>query len=543
MVDDRENLDPEDKKEDSFEFDSAGEAVGYISMAQARVVAMRTAGEEPGNYGAGFKGIQMVFEVAGAEQDSEEEGGLFHIWLSYRPEGTFQGQSGVEEFILTDVGEIEIRQVLSWPAGESVTPMDSETKIPPDPADSRPSYIAGWRHALGSLANRDFALLWMGTNFAVTAGQMNQVARGFLVYQLTDSPQLLSAVVVAEVAPLLVLSLLGGTIADRLDRKALVIVGQMVLGLNGVFIAVSVATDTITWQHLLATALVQGVAWALTIPARHALVPQIVGQRMIGNAVALAGAGMSGSILIGPVIGGALYGWFGPGGVYSVIAGMSVVAVMFTMLVKRPAVDAAPVKSPMLSEIASGLAYIWHDRLVQVMLLVALAVSLLTTPLRALLPVLVVDVLHRDAQSLGLLVSAAGGGALAGSLAIASLGRKGRGLMFLMAGIFSGIALVVVAMLTSYVAAVAVLAIFGLGEAGHRVLTQGLIMEHAEDRFRGRLMSVNEMRLGIAFLGVLPAGLAVDRFGIEGTLAVLGVAAIVASVLALATQGWLRRLQ
>ena len=421
--------------------------------------------------------------------------------------------------------------------------MDSETNISRDPADPGPGRTATWRHALGSLANVDFALLWMGTNFAVTAGQMNQVARGFLVYQLTGSPQLLSAVVVAEVAPLLALSLLGGAMADRLDRKALVILGQVALGLNGVFIAVAVAIDTITWWHLLATALVQGVAWALTIPARHALVPQIVGQGMIGNAVALAGAGMSGAILIGPVVGGSLYGWFGPGGVYAVIAGMSVVAVTLTALVRRPAGGPAPVRSPMLSEIASGLAYIWHDRLVLVILLVALAVSILTTPLRALLPVLVVDVLDRDAQSLGLLVSAAGAGALAGSLAIASFGRKGRGLMFLMAGVASGVALLIVAMLTSYVAAVAVLAIFGLGEAGQRVLSQVLIMEHAEDRFRGRLMSVNEMRLGIAFLGVLPAGLAADQLGIEGTLAVLGVAAVAASVLALATQGWLRKLR
>ena len=313
--------------------------------------------------------------------------------------------------------------------------MDSDIDTSRDPADPRPRHTAAWRHALGSLANVDFTLLWMGTNFAVTAGQMNQVARGFLVYQLTESPQLLSAVVVAEVAPLLALSLLGGAIADRLDRKALVILGQISLGLNGVFIAVAVATDTITWWHLLATALVQGGAWALTIPARHALVSQVVGQGMIGNAVALAGAGMSGSILVGPVVGGSLYGWFGPGGVYYVIAGMSIVAVTLTALVRRPVGETAPVRSPMLSEIASGLAYIWHDRLVLVILLVALAVSILTTPLRALLPVLVVDVLDRDAQSLGLLVSAGGAGALAGSLVIASFGRKGRGLMFLMAGV------------------------------------------------------------------------------------------------------------
>ena len=92
MVDDRENLDPEDKKEDSFEFDSAGEAVGYISMEQARVLAMRTARDEPGDYGADFQGTQMVFELAGAEQDTEEDGGLIHI-SRYCP--VLQPKSGV----------------------------------------------------------------------------------------------------------------------------------------------------------------------------------------------------------------------------------------------------------------------------------------------------------------------------------------------------------------------------------------------------------------------------------------------------------------
>jgi len=127
MVDDRENLDPEDKKEDSFEFDSAGEAAGYISMAQARVRAMRTARDEPGNYGVDFVGVPMVFEVEDAKQDSHDDGGLFHIKLSYRPEGNFQGQSGIEEFILTDVGEMEIRQVLSWPVGTSQSVSSKQT--------------------------------------------------------------------------------------------------------------------------------------------------------------------------------------------------------------------------------------------------------------------------------------------------------------------------------------------------------------------------------------------------------------------------------
>ena len=91
MVDDRENLDPEDKKEDSFEFDSAGEAVEYMSMAQARVLAMRTAREEPGNYGAAFEGVEMFFKAV--EEDADED--YYHIRLSYQPVSDFQGEPGV----------------------------------------------------------------------------------------------------------------------------------------------------------------------------------------------------------------------------------------------------------------------------------------------------------------------------------------------------------------------------------------------------------------------------------------------------------------
>ena len=107
----------------------------------------------------------------------------------------------------------------------------------------------------------------------------------------------------------------------------------------------------------------------------------------------------------------------------------------------------------------------------------------------------------------------------------------------------SGAALLAVAWVPSYAVALAVLAVYGLGDAGHRVLTQALVMEHVEDRYRGRVMSVNEMRLGIVFLGVLPAGAAAQSIGIQTTLALPGTAALAASVLVLLTQGKLRGLQ
>jgi len=112
MVDDRENLDPEDKKEDSFEFDSAGEAVGYISMAQARVLAMRTAREEPGNYGPSYQGGEMFFEAVEEEEDED----YYVITLSFRPQGDFSGTPGREQFFITKEGLVDHRQVMEYPS-------------------------------------------------------------------------------------------------------------------------------------------------------------------------------------------------------------------------------------------------------------------------------------------------------------------------------------------------------------------------------------------------------------------------------------------
>jgi MFS family permease len=379
--------------------------------------------------------------------------------------------------------------------------------------------------------------------FNMAGGQVNQVARGFLVYQITQSPRILGAVAFAEALPVVTLSLFGGVIADRLDRKRLVLLGQWITVANAAFIAVSIATDTLAWPHLLAVAAIQGTSWSLTIPARYALVPQLVGRESLGNAMAVSGAGTSATILVGPAIGGLLYAWNGPAVAYYLVAALGLIAVGVTSLVRRPPVDVTPVRSTVLADIQAGLSYVGRDRLVLILLLVPLGISLLTMPLRALLPALVVEVYHRESESLGLLLSVIGLGSLAGSLLIAVLGNRRRGLMFIAAGIASGAALLVVAWVPIYAVALAVLSVYGLGDAGHRVLTQALVMEHVEDRFRGRVMSVNEMRLGILFLGALPAGAAAESIGIETTLAVLGIAALAVSVLVLLTQSKLRGLQ
>ena len=412
------------------------------------------------------------------------------------------------------------------------------------PVDRRVPPTSGWRRTFSSLADRDYLRLWLGTQFMMASMAMQMIAQGYLVYDITDgSGRILGLVSAGMAMPVLVLALFGGAIADRVERKRLIQSGQALLTVVALFVAVSIATDTVTWVHLLVASLLQGVLWSFMAPARYALVPQLVGQEKLGNAMALMAAGMSATTLVMPAVAGVLYAWIGPDGVYYVITTVSFLAVLFTTSIRKVVGRAGGARSAMMADIKAGLSYVLSNTIVLRLMLVGMVTILIAMPFQFLAPVLVVDVYHRETGALGLLVSAIGLGALLGSLAIATVGKWRRGQLLILGGLASGLALLLVALLPSYHAAVAVMVLLGLGEGSFFALNQTLIMEQVEDGFRGRVMSIFMMNWGLMPLGVLPAGLAVDLIGGRSTVGILAVTLLVVSLVVLVTQKRLRALQ
>ena len=194
--------------------------------------------------------------------------------------------------------------------------------------------------------------------------------------------------------------------------------------------------------------------------------------------------------LVSPALAGGLYAWAGPETVYFLIAGLGLVSVILTSFIRRPDRTAPSRKSPMLKDIVAGLRYVRQSRIVMLLMFMGLATSLLAMPFRFLMPVFVVDVYQRGPESMGLLVAIMGGGSLVGSLGIAALGDRKRGMLLLAGSFASGIALLLLAILPFYYAAAAIMLLLGLGDAARRTLNQLLIMELTEDQYRGRVMSV-----------------------------------------------------
>jgi len=403
---------------------------------------------------------------------------------------------------------------------------------------------SGWRHTFRSFGNREFVRLWFGDLFMMAGFQMQIVAQGYLVYDLTRSGKILGLVSSGYGIPVLSLALLGGAFTDRVERRRIIQVAQGSYATLALFIAVSITTETITWLHLLAVSMLHGGVWAFSGPARLALLPRLVKPDELGNAIGLLSAGMSASFLVAPATAGLLYAVAGPQGVYYTATVVGFAAMALTTTIRRLPPPAVGASRPVLADIRDGITYIWGDRMVRLLLGVALIYTLLATSFQYLVPVMVVEVYQLETLAQGLLISMLGLGLLVGAVAVTYLADRGRrGLVLIATGLVSGVVLVLVGSVPLFLVAVFLMVVLGLGTAIQWSLTQVLIIGLVEDRYRGRVVSILIMSFGLMPLALLPAGFAIDVVGPRVVVGTMGAGLIVAFTLILLTQKDIRRLQ
>jgi uncharacterized membrane protein YiaA len=194
-------------------------------------------------------------------------------------------------------------------------------------------------------------------------------------------------------------------------------------------------------------------------------------------------------------------------------------------------------------DVKEGLVVIGQNRVVMVLLSMALVSSLVTLPFTQLLPVFVVEIYDREAGSLGMLSAIMGIGSLPGSLFVAYIGSQRRGLLLLATSFMSGATLLLLASFPYYVAGAAVMLFMGLGASPQRALKESLAMDAVDDRYRGRVISVLMLSIALSFLGVLPLGLAADNLGARATLVIMGGTITAMTLIVLVTQRALREAQ
>ena len=360
---------------------------------------------------------------------------------------------------------------------------------------------------------------------------VQMVARGVLAFELTGSVLAVSYVGAGFAPPILLFSLFGGAIADRVNRKQIIQYGQVGMALIAGGVAVSIITETVTIWHLIGASIMQGTLWAFLMPARQAIIPQIVGEKRMINAVALSSSGMALMTLAAPGIGGLAYFYFGPGTVYVVISLMAFAS--FLLTIRLPDVGKMPSKAgvAVLDDMKEGLRYVMQRRMVMLLLAMALSTAVLAMPFRSLLVVLVHDEFGRGADGFGFLLSAFGLGALVGSLGFAGMRATGpRGMALILTTTLSGIAILAAAVSPSYLLLMIIMVFVGLGDSGRRTLNSAVLMEQVDDEHRGRVMGLYMMNFGLMPLGIIPIAAIAEFAGIREALSVSAIILIAVGV-------------
>jgi MFS family permease len=371
-------------------------------------------------------------------------------------------------------------------------------------------------------------MIWFGMVLSMGGFQMQMVARGILVYNMTDDAFITGIVGMGFAPSLLIVSLYGGVLGDRVDRRMLIQVSQAANGVLAGVVAILMFTGSLAWGHLFAVSVVQGAMFALQMPARQASVPSLVGKDQLPNAFALNAMAMSMMTLIAPALAGVLYEIIGPENVYVVICAVLLSSVIFTSLVPKMQPPVAAVKQSVMANIIGGFRYIGQNKLILNLMIYSVIVSLLSMPFRMLVQVYAKDVYGSDASEVGILLTALGLGGLVGSITIANL-RKGhrRGWIVLIGAVVASASLGLIVSVPIYAAGIIGMVGMGLAEQARWALGQSLMMESTSDEYRARVMSMLMMTFGLMPLGMLPLGWAMKEFGARPSVAVVVVVLLV----------------
>ena len=391
----------------------------------------------------------------------------------------------------------------------------------------------GWRGALASLQNRQFRWLFWG-NFAFFFGMQSvgMVLRASLTYELTNGdPAKIGIVTFVVAIPMVVLAPLGGVLADRMDRRRLITGCQAILLLTEGATCLLFVLGMLQFWHLVALGLVIGTLFTVMMPARQAIVINVVGRSQIGNAMALNMTGINVARVVGPAAAGVGLASFGLVPAYAVAMALYAVALFsMTRLDPAPPHHGAG-RPPIFRSIADGFRYLGDQRIVLLLIVFGVLPMLLMMPFQPLLVVFANKVWNTGSTGLGLLQAAAGIGGMGGAFLVAVRGDADRRLTMMLLSVlgFAG-ALAVFAFSPWFWVAWAMLLAANVFASIFGVLNNTAIQQLVPDEVRGRISSFLTMSFSLPMLGALPVSLLARSYGAPVAVGAAALTAIVLSI-------------
>ena len=382
------------------------------------------------------------------------------------------------------------------PSADAAAPLETPSEQPTPDAIAR----------FGALAYHEFRLLWFGLLVSNTGSWMAILAQGWLVVELAPNAALaslyLGLVGFARAIPVFVLSGFAGALADRHDRRRILVIANSVLALVTLLLGILAFTHVARVWHVLLIAAVSAAASSFEAPTRQSLVSVLVGKAELMNAIGLNSAAFNGPAIVGPAIGGIIVSAFGVADCFFINAA-SYVAVVVAVLLMQPKPAQGSREHDIWHDVIEGFLYVRANTLIFAVVVLSAAQALIVRPYIQLLPAFSKGLLGGNARDLGILMAVSGAGALIGSVITAFLGaRQPRGRLLLGTAAASGALLVLLALTHAMLPAALVLLALGIAAMLFLGTANTILQTHTPLAMRGRVMSIYTM----IFFGFMPLG-------------------------------------
>lgn len=394
------------------------------------------------------------------------------------------------------------------------------------PAGAAPltAELSGWARTFSSLRSEPYRWFWSGQLAYFLGIQMDTFTRGYLAFELTGAATALGLVWVAWGLPMFLLSLVAGAVADRVDKRNLLLSVQVAMSLLALILAILVHSGVVALWHLIALGVGLGVVWAFTFPTRMALLPILVEEDDLTNALALNNAAMNGTRILGPSLAGGLIAvpLLGVSGVFYVVMLFHLVVALTLLQIPKTG-RPSRARAPLWEEMGAGIRYTAGRRSLVILMVMGFVPILVGMSYAVLLPVFAKEVHDVGSVGLGIMGAAVGLGAVVGSLVIAYFSRYPHQTALQVAlGIGFGVALFAFAESPAYLLALAALIFVGLTFSSYLTLNNSLIFSLVDQEYYGRVMSVYMLSWSLMPITTLPLTGLADAIGAQATVAIAG---------------------
>ena len=386
---------------------------------------------------------------------------------------------------------------------------------------------------LAALKFREYRIFWIGNAtsnigiFLLMAGSL------WLMHELTNAELYLGILTFTGLGPILVLSMWGGVIADRVNRVRLVTITRGCFSATALITGLLVALNVIQPWHLISISLINGILLSFDIPSRQAMVPNLLPREHLVNAFALQSMLGTGSAIIGPVFLPLIEKIWGIEGVFMIIGvAYAFTTVMFSKLSKQEIYAKGKAQKPW-RDLIEGFSYIRQHQVMIALISIGIVAGVFTSSYSTLLPVFAEDILGGDIQSYGYLLLSSGVGGMVGAIAMAQFAKsRDSDLIQTTSGVGLSLALIVFALNSNFVIAVVTIAIVGAFGVVFSTINNTFLQNMIADEYRGRVSSIHQLGWGASAFGGLLLGFLAQTFGPQFGLSLCGSIATV-SILAL----------